>query len=87
MVNGDPESAQAVTHQTISDIQHDGTMITKTILVPLDNSTETIAGEALLAERPADMPPMPNMPNMDLDNTAQKTKSMWVQQLMRANLN
>ena len=73
MVYGDPELAQAVTHWTISDVQYDGTTITKTILVPLDNPTETIAGKALPAEHPADMPPMPNMPNMDLDNTAQKT--------------
>ena len=84
MVNGDPELAQAVTHQMISDIQHDGTTITKTILVSLDNPTETIAGEAFLAELSADMPPMPNM---DRDNTAQKMKSTWVWQLMRANSN
>ena len=84
MVDGDPESAQAVTHQTISDVWHDGTTITKTILVPLDNPTETIAGKALPAECQADMLPMPNM---DLDNTAQKTKSTQVWQLMRANSN
>ena len=84
MVNGDPESAQAVTHWTISDVWHDGTTITKTILVPLDNPTETIAGKALLAEHLADMLPMPNM---DLDDTAQKMKSMWVWKFMRVNLN
>ena len=76
--------AQAVTHHMISDVQHDGTMIMKTILVSLDNPTETIAGKALPAEHLADMPPMPNM---DLDDTAQKMKSTWVQELMRANLN
>ena len=58
MVNGDPESAQAVTHQAISDVWHDRTTMTKTILVSLDNPTETIAGEATLAELPADMPSM-----------------------------
>ena len=84
MIDGDPEPAQAVTHWTISDVQHDGTTITKKILVSLDNPTETIAGKALLAEHLADMPPMPNM---DLDDTAQKTKSAQVRQLMRANLN
>ena len=84
MVDGDPELAQAVTHWTISDIQHDRMTITKTILVSLDNLTETIAGKAYLAELLADMP---TMPNMDRDDTAQKTKSTQVQQLMRANSN
>ena len=80
MVDGDPELAQAVTHWTISDIQHDGTMIMKTILVPW------IIQLKQLQARPyrADMPPMPKM---DLDDTAQKTKSTWVWQLIRANLN
>ena len=56
----------------ISDVQHDGTTITKTILVSLDNPAETIAGKAFPAECPVDMPPMPNM---DQGDTAQKMKS------------
>ena len=73
MVNGDPELAQAVTHWMISDIQHDGTMITKTMLVSLDNPTETISDEAFPAEL---LTEILTMHNMDRDNAPQKTKSV-----------
>jgi hypothetical protein len=79
MVDGDPESAQAVTHRTISAILHDGTTITKTILVSLDTPTETIAVETMPAELPA-------IDDMDQDERPEKTNSSRVRQLTNIKL-
>lgn len=84
MVDGDPESAQAVTHRTISDIRHDGTTITKTILVPLDTPAKTITVETIPEGLPAQLPAIGEM---DQDDPPAKTNSTRVRESIRKKLN